>query len=229
MPVYCVFSTFDICVFSGCGGGDTDKADGDAQQAGQGDGAGGTTGTGGGVADSGTSNPMTPPGENPVYEIRTNVGSFTVELMTSKAPQTCSTFERNAQSGRYDGTIFHEVYNVAIIGGGFKRDLSARPVSMAIVNEADNGLKNVRGTMSMLRKPENKDSATGDFFVNVTDNPNFDHQDDTDEGFGYCVFGTVKSGMDVVEAISKKPVKQQDGFASLPLETVEILEVKKIK
>ena len=165
-------------------------------------------------------------GENPMVLMKTSMGDIKIELFKNKAPISVKNFLRYVEEGHYNGTIFHRVIsNFMIQGGGFTPDLQQKSTHAPIKNEADNGLKNTRGTIAMART-QVVDSATAQFFINVQDNPNLDHRG-PGPGFGYAVFGRVTEGMDVVDKIrnvktgSKGPLPRD-----VPLETVLIKEVE---
>ncbi len=131
----------------------------------------------------------------------TSLGELAIELDRARAPVSVENFLRYVDAGHYDGTIFHRVIGTHMIqGGGYDAAYVKRPVGAPIANEANNGVKNVRGTVAMARTGE-PHSATAQFFVNVADCPIFDHQAPTDRGWGYAVFGRVARGMEVVDAI----------------------------
>lgn len=133
----------------------------------------------------------------------TNLGSITVELAADKAPKTVENFLGYAREGFYNGTIFHRVIDGFMIqGGGFTTDFQQKPTRAPIGNEADNGLKNVRGSIAMARTGD-PHSATAQFFINVKDNPMLDYRSSTQQGWGYTVFGKVTDGMDTVDKIRK--------------------------
>jgi cyclophilin family peptidyl-prolyl cis-trans isomerase len=156
----------------------------------------------------------------------TSEGKIVLELWPDKAPQTCANFLRYVNEGFYDGTIFHRVIDGFMIqGGGFTVDMEEKPTHPPIPNEASEELKNVRGTIAMARTPA-VDSATSQFFFNVTDNPSLDHRDDSVRGFGYCVFGKVVEGMDVVDRIRKVPTTRTGPYTDVPAEPVLIEAVR---
>ncbi|MBC8478588.1 MAG: peptidyl-prolyl cis-trans isomerase [Candidatus Delongbacteria bacterium] len=131
----------------------------------------------------------------------TNYGTIMIELDYARAPITCANFEQYVNDGFFDGTIFHRVIsNFMIQGGGFAPDGQQKETLEPIANEAGNGLLNNRGTVAMARTSI-INSATAQFFINVTDNAFLNHRDDTVQGYGYAVFGHVVEGMDVVDAI----------------------------
>ncbi len=156
----------------------------------------------------------------------TSKGDITIELYPAKAPVTVKNFLSYVREKYYDGTIFHRVIpNFMIQGGGLTAELHEKTSRTPIKNEAANGLENLRGTIAMARTSD-VDSATCQFFINLVDNPNLNHKDDTPDGFGYCVFGKVVSGMDVVDAIAKVRTGTRHGMGDVPLEPVTILSVQ---
>jgi cyclophilin family peptidyl-prolyl cis-trans isomerase len=135
--------------------------------------------------------------------IETTMGTITLVLDSEKAPETTANFVRYAQEGFYDGTIFHRVIDGFMIqGGGFTKEMNQKQTREPIRNEAQNGLKNARGTIAMARTMV-VDSATSQFFINLVDNDFLDFSSPTLQGFGYAVFGKVTDGMEVVDAIAK--------------------------
>ncbi len=135
--------------------------------------------------------------------LETSMGRIALELYPDKAPKTLKNFLQYVDDGFYDGTIFHRVIDGFMIqGGGFTVDMTQKPTRGTIPNEADNGLKNLRGTVAMARRNE-PDSATAQFFVNAVDNGSLDHTRRDARGWGYTVFGRVVEGMEVVDAIAK--------------------------
>ena len=135
----------------------------------------------------------------------TSLGAITVELADAKAPKTVDNFLVYAREGFYNGTLFHRVIDGFMIqGGGFTAEFQQKPTRAPIRNEADNGLKNVRGSIAMARTSDPQ-SATAQFFINVKDNPALDYQSATPQGWGYTVFGQVIAGMEVVDKIRQTP------------------------
>ncbi len=161
--------------------------------------------------------------------MKTSMGDITIELNAAKAPVTVKNFLSYVTDKYYDGTIFHRVIpGFMIQGGGMTPDMGEKASRNAIKNEAANGLRNSRGTIAMARTPV-VDSATCQFFINLKDNNFLDHKDNSDEGFGYCVFGKVVAGMDVVDAIAKVKTGNKRGHQNVPLEPVTILSVEVVK
>jgi cyclophilin family peptidyl-prolyl cis-trans isomerase len=153
---------------------------------------------------------------NPVVQFDTSLGSFTLELDAAKAPVTVENFLQYVKSGFYNGTIFHRVIpRFMVQGGGFDMAMRQKQTKPTIRNEAGNGLKNLRGTVAMARTSDIH-SATAQFFVNVVDNAFLDHQSDRPDEFGYCVFGKVTQGMDVVDKIVAVPTRTASGHENVP-------------
>lgn len=154
--------------------------------------------------------------------IKTNHGEIGVELFDEKAPVSCENFRQYITDEFFNGTIFHRVIpNFMIQGGGFDADMAQKKTRDSIKNEANNGEKNRRGTLAMARTAD-VDSATSQFFINLSDNSFLDHGG---RDFGYAVFGEVSSGMDVVEAIAGVTTGTVSGHQDVPLQAVEIIEV----
>jgi cyclophilin family peptidyl-prolyl cis-trans isomerase len=164
---------------------------------------------------------------NPQVELKTNQGDMVIELYSDKAPKTVENFLEYANSGFYNGTVFHRVIDGFMIqGGGFDTRLNQKPTRAPIHNEADNGLKNAMYTVAMARKPD-PHSASAQFFINVADNGFLDHTAPTFDGWGYCVFGKVVKGQDVVKKIAQMRTGSAGPFPKdVPLEPVVIKEVK---
>ena len=167
--------------------------------------------------------------ETDMVVIKTSLGDIKVKLAADKAPLTVANFLSYAEDGHYNGTIFHRVIDGFMIqGGGFDANMRQKPTKAPIKNEAANGLANKRGTIAMARTMV-VDSATSQFFINVKDNAFLDFQAPTPQGFGYCVFGEVVEGMDVVDKIKGVRTGVKAGMSDVPLETVEILSVSKVE
>ena len=150
---------------------------------------------------------------DPVVEVVTNHGTFVIALDPKHAPKSVENFLAYVDAKHYDGTIFHRVIsNFMIQGGGYDQNLEKRPTRAPIQNEADNGLKNTRGTVAMARTND-PHSATAQFFVNVTDNAFLDHQAKDGQGWGYAVFGKVTEGMDVIDKIKAVKTGPMGPFA----------------
>ncbi len=159
-------------------------------------------------------------GEKPVALLKTSLGDIKIELDRAKAPISVANFESYVNDGLYDGTIFHRVIEGFMIqGGGFTTDMKKKQTKAPIKNEADNGLKNLRGTIAMART-QAVHSATSQFFINVVDNSNLDYQGPG--SFGYAVFGRVIEGLDVVDAIRSVPTTTVGPHGDVPKEPVVI-------
>ncbi len=155
-----------------------------------------------------------------MIKLTTNHGDILIELHADKAPATCENFEQYVRDGHFDGTLFHRVINGFMIqGGGMTPDFIPKPTRNPIQNEANNGLKNKRGTIAMARTGD-PHSATSQFFINVADNGFLDHPGQ--DGWGYCVFGAVTEGMDVVEKIKGVATGSKHGHQDVPKEDVVI-------
>ena len=181
--------------------------------------------------------------------IETNLGPIGVELYEAQAPKTVANFLSYVSEDAYEGAIFHRVIDGFMIQtGGYLKDLSPLAEQAGLVNEADSGLKNVRGTLAMARMDE-IDSATRQFFINVADNPHLDHQEGScsraDEAqrleaaarglvkprtclsFGYAVFGRVTSGMEVVDKIAKAETDIEEDFLDMPSQRIWIKQIRR--
>src|SRR4030042_485909 len=166
-------------------------------------------------------------GANPKVLLKTSKGDITLELYPDKAPGTIKNFLAYVDAKFYDGLIFHRVSKGFMIqGGGLTADFSTRPAKSPIKNEAGNGLKNDRGRILMARLGE-VDGAPCQFFINHVNNDFLNHTADTPEGFGYCVFGQVVAGLQVVDAIATTPTMTVHGMKDVPRETVTIISVRR--
>ena len=164
-----------------------------------------------------------------MFVFETNYGSFTVELDFANAPISSKNFQNYADSGFYDGTIFHRVINDFMIqGGGFEPGLTQKSTEESIENEANNGLSNEVGTLAMARTAD-PHSASSQFFINVSDNFFLDHKDTSSQGWGYAVFGKVVEGMDTINKIKACKTGSQLGHQDVPEEDVLISSVKRIE
>ncbi len=175
--------------------------------------------------------PTVDKGESPLVVIHTSYGDVTVRLDPRRAPETVTNFLEYVDNGHYDGTIFHQVArDRLVVGGGFTPRLVEKPPRRKpVVNEAANGLSNRRGTIAMARRLEAPDSATCQFYINLGDNDELDHRDRSVDGFGYCVFGEVLAGLEVVEEIASAEVTDTEAFDLLPIRTVLIKTVTRVK
>jgi peptidyl-prolyl cis-trans isomerase B (cyclophilin B) len=157
-----------------------------------------------------------------VVKLHTNFGEIVLELDVEKAPVTVANFLQYVESGFYNNTIFHRVIDGFMIqGGGFDPDMSQKKTQPSIKNEANNGLQNKKYTIAMARTP-NPDSASSQFFINTADNDFLNFSAPTSQGWGYCVFGKVTSGTEVVDKIGKVRTGNRNGHQDVPLENVVI-------
>jgi len=157
-----------------------------------------------------------------MVKLTTNFGTITLELNAQAAPDTVANFLQYVRDGHYDGTLFHRVIDGFMIqGGGFTPDMQQKPTRAPIRNEANNGLKNEAYTIAMARTP-NPDSATSQFFINVANNDFLNFREPSAQGYGYCVFGKVVEGQDVVDRIRKVQTGMRAGHQDVPMEDVII-------
>ena len=166
---------------------------------------------------------------NPRVALETSKGRIVIELFPQKAPATVKNFLSYVDAGFYDGTVFHRVIPKFMIqGGGLTVDMKIKPTEKPVPNEADNSLKNTRGSVAMARTP-NPHSATSQFFINTADNESLNHREKTSQGWGYAVFGQVTEGMAVVDAISGVKTGSSGMFRDVPVEPVVIEKVQRVK
>lgn len=157
-----------------------------------------------------------------MVRLYTNYGPITLELDHERAPKTSANFENYVRNGFYDGTLFHRVINGFMIqGGGFAADFTQKPTRAQIANEATNGLKNAHYTVAMARTSD-PHSATAQFFINVADNSFLDHRTPDAKGWGYCVFGRVVAGKEVVDHMAGLPTGSRNGHQDVPTQDVII-------
>ncbi len=157
-----------------------------------------------------------------MVKLHTNFGEITLELDADKAPVTVANFLEYVNSGFYNNTVFHRVIDGFMIqGGGFEPGMAQKPTNKPIKNEADNGLQNKAYTIAMARTP-NPHSATAQFFINVADNDFLNFSAPTSNGWGYCVFGKVVAGTEVVDSIRKVKTGNKAGHQDVPVEDVII-------
>jgi len=168
-------------------------------------------------------------GDNPKVILDTTKGQILLELDPAKAPDTVKNFLAYVDAGFYDGTIFHRVIpGFMIQGGGFTQDMQPKPTRPPIKIEADNGLKNERGTIAMART-QDPNSATAQFFINSVDNPFLNFTAKTTQGWGYAVFGKVVQGMETVDTISKTKTGPKGMYRDVPSEPILINTAKRSK
>ena len=164
-------------------------------------------------------------GDKVMVEMHTSKGLITLELDAEKAPVTVANFIEYVKSGHFDGTIFHRVIPGFVIqGGGLESGMKEKPTQAPIENEADNGLKNVTGSICMARTND-PHSATSQFFINLKDNQFLDHTEKSPQGWGYAVFGQVTDGMDVVEAIAAVQTGNAGFHQDVPVEDIVVEKV----
>jgi cyclophilin family peptidyl-prolyl cis-trans isomerase len=160
-----------------------------------------------------------------MIRIETTLGDFTIEFFEKEAPVSVANFRKYVEDGFFDGTIFHRIVPGFVIqGGGFTEDMAQKTPAAPIKNEADNGLKNSRGTLSMARTND-INSATSQFFVNLKDNDFLDH---SRGNFGYAVFARVTDGMDVIDKIAAVDTGRKRGFDDVPVDAVIMKSVRKV-
>lgn len=165
---------------------------------------------------------------NPQVILETSLGSIVLELYHDQAPLSVANFLNYIDSGFYDGTIFHRVIpGFMIQGGGFTEDMNQKNTDAPIKNEAGNGLSNLRGAIAMARTSV-VDSATSQFFINTVDNFFLDHKDESPEGYGYCVFGKVIEGLEIVDLIRNVPTGTVGYFQDVPKEPATIISARKV-
>ncbi len=176
--------------------------------------------------------PAPPKPVDPIVLLHTSAGDIQLQLFREKAPQSVDNFLRNyALRGSYDGTIFHHVEaGSMIIAGGYNEKLEPTQTRAPVYNESQNGLKNTRGMVALIRDPDNTHSATNQFFINLADNPALDFEsDETDAAWGYCVFGQVIAGLEVVDQIAQASVESQGDFAKVPTTPIVITSVERVQ
>lgn len=157
-----------------------------------------------------------------MVKLQTNFGEITIELDAEKAPITAANFLKYVDNGFYDGTIFHRVINGFMIqGGGFDADMKQKETEAEIKNEADNGLSNDKYTIAMARTSA-PHSASSQFFINVADNDFLNHTAPTGSGWGYCVFGKVTAGTEVIDKIKQVATTSRKGHQDVPVSNVII-------
>ena len=176
-------------------------------------------------------NAETIPITNPVVILHTSAGDVQIELLMEQAPQTVGNFLDNyARQGAYENTIFHYVDPKGfILGGGYTADLTRQPTRGGINNESNNGVSHERGTVAMSRDEKDPHSATCEFFINVVDNTGLNFQGNAPDQRGYCVFGRVTQGMEIVDKIAVAAVAPKEGFDFLPAEAIVIQSVEEVK
>ena len=166
---------------------------------------------------------------NPIIKMITNKGTITIELNAEKAPLSAENMVNYVKDGFYDGLIFHRVIpGFMVQGGGMNPDMSEKSTKAQIQNEANNGLKNDRGTLAMARTNV-PHSASSQFFINLKDNDFLNHSSETAQGWGYAVFGKVTEGMDIVDEIAKVKTGNHGGHGDVPMEAVVVEKMTIVK
>lgn len=161
--------------------------------------------------------------DNPVLKLQTSMGDIIIELYPDKAPETVKNFMQYVNEGFYKDTIFHRVIDGFMIqGGGFNKDYSKKQAHPAIGIESDNGLNNNRGTIAMARTMD-PNSATSQFFINLSDNHFLNYKNSTRRGYGYAVFGKVTQGIEIVDKIGKVETKPKNIHQNAPIEPITII------
>jgi peptidyl-prolyl cis-trans isomerase A (cyclophilin A) len=161
-----------------------------------------------------------------MIRFETSLGDFTIEFFENEAPLSVANFKSYIEDGFFDGTVFHRIVPGFVIqGGGFTEDMTQKKTKAPVKNEADNGLKNKRGTLSMARTND-INSATSQFFVNLKDN---DFLDNSRGNFGYAVFAKVTEGMDVIDKIAAVATGRKKGFDDVPVEAVTMTSVRTVE
>jgi peptidyl-prolyl cis-trans isomerase A (cyclophilin A) len=161
-----------------------------------------------------------------MIRFETSLGDFTIEFFEKEAPLSVANFKSYIDEGYFDGTIFHRIVPGFVIqGGGFTEDMAQKKTKAPVKNEADNGLKNKRGTLSMARTND-INSATSQFFVNLKDNDFLDH---SRGNFGYAVFARVTEGMDVIDKIAAVATGRKKGFDDVPVEAITMTSVRPLE
>ncbi|MGE4310793.1 peptidylprolyl isomerase [Desulfovibrio sp.] len=167
--------------------------------------------------------------DNPTVLLETTSGDILIELFTDKAPKTVANFLQYVDEGFYTNTIFHRVIpSFMIQGGGLGARMDEKSTREPVANEADNGVKNERGTIAMARTRD-PHSATAQFFINLVDNSFLDHSSPTLDGWGYCAFGRVTEGMDVVDKIAKVKTKSMGMHENVPVDMVLITNASRFE
>lgn len=163
------------------------------------------------------------PRKPPIIRMKTRYGILTLKLFSHKAPKTVANFVRYVREGFYDGTLIHRVIDDFVIqGGGFTSGMTQKPSHGPIPSEATNGLRHVRGTVAMARTVDDPHSATSQFFINVRDNDFLNHTAQKEPGWGYCVFGEVTDGMNVIDEVNGVPTSTKLGFKDCPITDILI-------
>jgi cyclophilin family peptidyl-prolyl cis-trans isomerase len=160
----------------------------------------------------------------PRVALDTNYGQIVIQLDPAKAERTVNNYLQYVNEGFYDQTLVHQVIaGQGIVAGGYSVDYKEKKTRPAIFNEAANGVKNLRATVAMFRRPDDAHSATSQFFINIENNPELDYRNREPDGFGYCVFGKVVQGMEVVDKIAQCHVYDKDELKQTPVEKEKVI------
>ena len=214
-----------LLVVAGC----NRDSDGDSSPAAAIGGPGSDTPATGGDRGQSLQKPASDP-KHPVVLIETSLGNITVRLDAENASLTVDNFLSYVGAKHYDQTIVHQVYKgQGLLAGGYGTNLVEKPGRTPVRNEAHNGVKNRRGTISMVRQPDAIDSATCQFFINVADNPALDYRDRTPEGYGYCVFGEGVEGLDVVDSSADTQVRDTTDIECTPTPAIVVKSIRRIR
>lgn len=217
-----------LCCLQGCTKSEPKRAAADSS-------SGGTSETASVAVITPTSAPRTAPSlpkpVDPMVVLHTTAGDITLQLFAEKSPRTVENFLQGyVQRGYYDQTIFHHIEpGQMLIGGGFTADFERKPARTPIYNESRNGLSNRRGAVAMIREPDAPHSATSEFFINLSNNPDLDYRSGDDDVPGYCVFGEVITGMDVIDRIAQLPTTTRGEFQRVPSPLVSITSVERLQ
>ena len=226
-PIVTCLALMTLLVAPGCGGGDDAAIPADSDRSESENGRLAADGSGSAAKSA------VPDKLHPRVVLETSMGRIVLRLDKERVSRTVDNFLDYIDEGHYDGTIFHQVVKenpAVVIGGAFTADRVEKPAGLEIRNEADFGQENRRGTVAMARQAGAIDSATCYFFINVADNQKqLDHKDRTPEGYGYCVFGEVIEGMDVVDKIAASEIHDIEQFERIPVKTVQINSARRIQ
>jgi peptidyl-prolyl cis-trans isomerase A (cyclophilin A) len=228
-PIVACLSLLLFVAAGGCSGGGANGGDGKKSPATAGDGTK-KNDPPEGAAQASPTPQANPDLDHPVVEIETSKGTITVELDRKNAVNTVDNFLTYVKDNFYNRTIVHQVFkDQAIVAGGYDTNLAAKAGRTPVFNEAANNLKNLRGTIAMSRWPDSIDSATSQFFINVADNKALDYKDRTPQGYGYCVFGKVTKGMEVVDAINATELRDTTTLERTPAVPIIVMSIRRIR
>jgi cyclophilin family peptidyl-prolyl cis-trans isomerase len=228
-PFVACLSLLLFVAAGGCRNGETKDGDGKNPSASAGDGTK-KADPAEGAAPASSTPKANPDLDHPIVEIETSKGTITVELDRKNAVNTVDNFLNYVKDNFYSRTIIHQVFkDQAILAGGYDTNMAAKTGRNTVFNEAANNLKNLRGTIAMSRWPDAIDSATSQFFINVADNKALDYKDRTPQGYGYCVFGKVTKGMEVVDAINAAELRDTTTLERTPAVPIIVMSIRRIR